>query len=338
MIILLNGPVGIGKTVAARRLLAYFDRGVLLDGEDLCRVHPRDATPDGAPDYRARTMRHLIAFHVENGFPNFVVADLFANAARLRELRRLVAEIDDEIHTFRLTCNETAMRRRLQTARVEDVEAALRQFRVETEALDGAARGADMGYRVDTSAIAPPQVAEAIWQNVREEVVLSPYNPQWAEAFAAEQRQVAQALGARALGIHHIGSTAVPGQAAKPIIDVMVVVRELAVALECIEPLRGLGYAYVDYPQNLDRRFFRKGFPRTHHLHVVAEDSRTLSDHVDFRDALRTRPEAREKYGLLKADLAQRYARDRVRYSSAKGQFVDEVLREYRGLPLHPLP
>ncbi len=335
MIILLNGVTGIGKTAAARRLLPYLERAVLLDGETLCTVHPDGP---GTAEYRARTLRHLLAFHLDNGYPNFVVADRYLEAGPLRELRRRIAEVDDEIHTFRLTASEATVRRRLIQAQAADVEAGVRRYRHESEAIDAAARGADMGLPVDTSALAPAQVAEAIWQNVREEVTISPYHPNWPEAFEAEGRRIAQVLGRLALEIHHIGSTAVPGLAAKPILDIMVVVRDLTDALLCIEPLRQIDYSFVDYPQNVDRRFFRKGFPRTHHLHIVAEGSRTLDDHLDFRDALRTRPEIRERYERLKSDLARQFSGDRVRYSSAKGRFVDDTLRDHRGLPVHPLP
>ncbi len=338
MIILVNGPAGVGKTTVARKLMTYFDRAVAIDGENACTVHPAGRHGDGSADYRSRTIQHLVAFHVENGWDDFVITGHWRAPAELRQLRALLNQVDEEIHSYRLTCAEPAMRRRLNAQRAEDVEHALRHFREEDAALDEASRGADMGFPVDGSALAPVQVAEAIWQNLREEGVLSPYSSAWAEAFATERGRIGGALGGLARGIHHVGSTSVPGLAAKPILDIMVAIPGLDDALLCIAPLRTLGYAFVDHAQNTDRRFFRKGFPRTHHLHVVEDGGRTLADHVDFRDALRTRPELREKYGRLKADLAQRFTRDRARYTSSKSAFIDQALRDYRGLPLHPLP
>jgi GrpB-like predicted nucleotidyltransferase (UPF0157 family) len=157
------------------------------------------------------------------------------------------------------------------------------------------------------------------------------YDPAWPERFAAERDRVAAALGDRALEIHHIGSTAIPGLDAKPIIDTMVVVRRLDDAVDCIAPLRDLGYAFIDYPQNVDRRFFRKGKPRTHHLHIVEAGSRSLIEHLAFRDALRADADLRRRYRALKHDLRTRYARDRAAYSEGKGTFVQKVLARWRG-------
>ena len=87
-----------------------------------------------------------------------------------------------------------------------------------------------------------------------------------------------------------------PGLAAKPVIDIMLVVRKLEDAIECIGPLSDLGYTFIDYPQNTDRRFFRKGVPRTHHVHIVAQGNAELKDHLAFRDALRADPHRRDQY------------------------------------------
>ena len=113
-------------------------------------------------------------------------------------------------------------------------------------------------------------------------------------------------------------------------IDILVVVRRLDDAVECIAPLASLGYAFIDYPQNTERRFFRKGLPRTHHLHIVAQDSAELPDHLDFRDALRADPELHRQYQELKHELARRYKNDRATYSERKGAFVIQALEEYR--------
>ncbi len=126
--------------------------------------------------------------------------------------------------------------------------------------------------------------------------------------------------------IHHIGSTAVPGLPAKPVIDIMLAVRKLEDAIDCIGPLSDLGYTFIDYPQNTDRRFFRKGVPRTHHVHIVAQGNAELRDHLAFRDALRSNPEWRDQYAALKFDLAERHRNDRAQYSESKTEFVRRVL------------
>jgi len=114
---------------------------------------------------------------------------------------------------------------------------------------------------------------------------------------------------------------------AKPIIDIMVEVRELEDAVICIEPLRALGYAFIDWPENIDRRYFRKGSPRTHHLHIVEQGSAPVVDQLAFRDALRADRELRQRYAQLKAELAARHRHDRNRYTESKTAFVESVLR-----------
>ncbi len=114
---------------------------------------------------------------------------------------------------------------------------------------------------------------------------------------------------------------------AKPIIDIMVEVRRLEDAVTCIAPLRPLGYAFVDRPDNIDRRYFRQGSPRTHHLHIVEQGSAPVVDHLAFRDALRASHELRQRYTQLKAELAACHRHDRNRYTVAKTAFVESVLR-----------
>jgi len=118
----------------------------------------------------------------------------------------------------------------------------------------------------------------------------------------------------------------VPGLPAKPIIDIMIAVQRLEDALACVGPLSDLGYAFVDYPHNTDRRFFRRGQPRTHHVHIVAAGSVSLRDHLAFRDALRAHSEWRDQYAALKYDLAQRHWNNRVQYTDGKTEFVQRIL------------
>ena len=106
----------------------------------------------------------------------------------------------------------------------------------------------------------------------------------------------------------------------------MIAVRQLDEAIECIDPLSDLGYAFIHHPQNTDRRFFRKGQPRTHHVHIVATGSAELRVHLAFRDALRANPEWRDQYAALKYDLADRHRNDRVPYTESKTEFVQKVL------------
>ena len=134
------------------------------------------------------------------------------------------------------------------------------------------------------------------------------YDPQWPVLYEEEKGRILGVIGRRIVAIEHIGSTAVRGLAAKPIIDIMVAVRHLIDAGECIEPLQSIGYEYVpEFEVEIpERRFFRKGPPeaRTHHIHMIELTSEFWGRHLLFRDYLRTHPEAAQQYYQLKKELA----------------------------------
>ncbi|MBN1992663.1 MAG: GrpB family protein [Anaerolineae bacterium] len=335
MIVIINGPCGIGKTSVAWELNSRFDRAVMLDGDYLGAVHPFEIYDDARIAYLYHTFHHLIAYHLAQGdYHNFVLNYVFETPESLAEVRHLLSDLDDEIYAFRLTASTEEIEARIRK-REQESDANLRWYlRRYQELVDiqtrAAARG-DMGFVIDTTGLDAAQVAEMIWQNLREAVELVPYNPSWPAQFEAERAKIAAALGNLALEIQHIGSTAVPGLEAKPVIDTMVVVAHLADAARCIAPLQTLGYTFVDYPQNTDRRFFRKGVPRTHHLHIVAAGSQSLADHLGFRNALRADPQLRQEYRELKRTLSTKYKNDRARYSESKGAFVEKVLAKWKG-------
>jgi GrpB-like predicted nucleotidyltransferase (UPF0157 family) len=160
-------------------------------------------------------------------------------------------------------------------------------------------------------------------------IVIVDYDPRWPEMFRAERDAILSATGPRLVAIEHVGSTAVPGLGAKPIIDIMAGVRRLAEAAECIAPLAPLGYRYLPEYEALipDRRFFRKGPPGpiTHHLHLVELGGDFWERHLLFRDYLRTHPEAAEAYYQLKRQMAARFSPDRNAYTDSKTQFIRSV-------------
>ncbi len=179
---------------------------------------------------------------------------------------------------------------------------------------------------IDTTQIDARQAARLIWDNLHEAVEIVPYSPDWAGQFEAERKKIAQALHERALRIEHIGSTAIPGLSAKPIIDILVSVANLDEATGCIASLAELGYTFVDYPDNTERLFFRKGFPRTHHIHLVEAGGREEYEKIRFRDALRASPALRAAYMALKKELSEAHRYDRARYSERKSKFVHDIL------------
>lgn len=326
MIVIINGPLGVGKTEVSWKLLGMFGRAVMLDGDYIGAVHPFEIYDEGRVAYLYRTLHHLVAFHVANGYRDFVVNYVFETPESLAHLRHLLSDLDDVIYAYRLTCPDDEMERRLQARGNQELDWELERFRELTAIMEAGADRGDLGYEIDSGGLTAAGVARAIWQDIHEEVEVVAYDPAWPAEYQAEEARLRAALGHRALAIHHIGSTAVPGLDAKPIIDILVTVRRLEEAVACIAPLRRLGYAFIDYPQNRDRRFFRKGKPRSHHLHIVEGGSPDLADKLAFHDALRADPDLRQEYADLKAQLATRYKDDRATYSECKTAFVKRVL------------
>jgi GrpB-like predicted nucleotidyltransferase (UPF0157 family) len=162
-----------------------------------------------------------------------------------------------------------------------------------------------------------------------EPIRLSAYDHAWPRRFEEERVALAEAIGDWIVGgIHHVGSTAVPGLEAKPIIDILVGVRDLEESRGCFEPLARLDYLYAPYlPEEM--HWFCKPHPsrRTHHLHLVPADSQRYADELAFRDRLRADPGAASAYTALKRELAEKFARDREAYTEAKSDFVRRVLR-----------
>jgi GrpB-like predicted nucleotidyltransferase (UPF0157 family) len=137
-----------------------------------------------------------------------------------------------------------------------------------------------------------------------------------------------RAIGAWAVGgIHHVGSTAVPGLAAKPVIDILVGVADLPSSRACFEPLAELEYLYAPYlPEQM--HWLCKPDPdrRTHHLHLVPQGSRRYRDELAFRDLLRADPAIASDYLRLKRRLAEDFEHDRDGYTDAKSGFIASAL------------
>jgi GrpB-like predicted nucleotidyltransferase (UPF0157 family) len=161
-----------------------------------------------------------------------------------------------------------------------------------------------------------------------EPVEIVSYDSAWPARFETEKRLLERVIGPwSAGGVHHVGSTAVPGLAAKPVIDILVGVESLAGSRTCFDPLAEIGYQYAPYRPD-EMHWFCKPSPahRTHHLHLVPAGSRRFHDELAFRDALRSLPELAERYAELKRTLATRHRTDREGYTEAKGDFIAEVL------------
>ena len=157
--------------------------------------------------------------------------------------------------------------------------------------------------------------------------MISEYDPRWPELFCELRDRLPAGLRMRAQSIEHVGSTAVPGLAAKPILDIDVVVADEADVAEAIAMLAAAGYphkgdagvperAAFDQPQHLPE----------HHLYVCVEGAAPLVAHLRLRDHLRTNPGTAAQYSALKRGLAAAYGDDRAGYTEAKTAFIEAVL------------
>lgn len=159
-----------------------------------------------------------------------------------------------------------------------------------------------------------------------------PYDPGWPAAFEKERSRLLSVLGPLALAIEHHGSTAVPGLAAKPIVDIQVSVRTLDPLKPFIPALASLGYVHVPHADDERCPFFHRpaAWPHTHHVHLVTSGSEEERRTLAFRDYLRAHPETATEYAALKRQLAAQHDgatfASRERYAAAKSDFVERVL------------
>ncbi|ADL07127.1 GrpB family protein [Thermosediminibacter oceani] len=158
-------------------------------------------------------------------------------------------------------------------------------------------------------------------------VVVTDYNPMWPAMFEAEAAKIKEIFGDELIAIHHIGSTSVPEMKAKPIIDIMPLVRDINAVDKFNDKMIELGYEPMGEFGLPGRRYFRKGGDnRTHHVHIYQFDNKAeVERHLAFRDYLREHKDAAERYGKLKEELAKRFPDDIEAYMDGKDQFVKEL-------------
>jgi GrpB-like predicted nucleotidyltransferase (UPF0157 family) len=159
------------------------------------------------------------------------------------------------------------------------------------------------------------------------------YDSKWPILYEEEKASILSLIGDFVVDIQHIGSTAVPGLGAKPIIDIMVAIRRLALVEKCVQPLQTIGYEYLGEYGIPGRHYFRKppAAPHsTHHVHMVERESDFWERHILFRDFLRVHPEEAQRYHELKKELATKLASDRDAYTDAKTSFIESVVNKAR--------
>ncbi len=159
-------------------------------------------------------------------------------------------------------------------------------------------------------------------------VEVVPYNPQWKKAFESESRQIAKVLATNLVVIHHIGSTAIPNIYAKPIIDLLIEVKDINLLIQQTPAMVALGYEAMGEYGLVGRRYFRKENSlgiRTHHVHIYEIYSPEIERHLAFRDYMIAHPEEAFQYSQLKQELAQKYPEDIEGYMDGKDEFVKRI-------------
>ncbi len=161
-----------------------------------------------------------------------------------------------------------------------------------------------------------------------------PYSDAWPALYEAESARIRPffaAAGGVEVALEHTGSTAVPGLAAKPIVDILAGLGREGDRSATIAALMQAGYSHRGEQGIAGRDFFRRGEPRQYHVHLTMIDSTFWNDHRLFREYLRSRPAVASAYQALKFDLAARYPTDRESYIEGKTVFVRATLASARG-------
>lgn len=153
------------------------------------------------------------------------------------------------------------------------------------------------------------------------------HNPAWAVRAHDELRRLTQALGPLVARLEHIGSTSVPGLAAKPIIDLQLSVAAIEPRARYLGPLERLGYLFVPAPQSPDHHFFAKpsARPRSYHLHVWHVGSEHECRHLAVRDFLRAHSDEAVQYAAVKREVAREHPQDRLAYIAGKQDYVGDL-------------
>jgi GrpB-like predicted nucleotidyltransferase (UPF0157 family) len=164
----------------------------------------------------------------------------------------------------------------------------------------------------------------------RDIIRLAPYEAGWARLYEEEKARLQAAVGDQVLDIQHVGSTAIPGIVAKPIIDIAIAVASFEAAYVCVAPIEALGYEYRGEHGIPRRHYFVLRDPDSGktlvHVHVRERDGPGWEKQILFRDYMRAHPQATAEYAALKQDLAARYPHDRLSYTEGKTSFIEHIL------------
>lgn len=161
-------------------------------------------------------------------------------------------------------------------------------------------------------------------------VVVLPYDAKWKSDFINIKKEIENAIGDLIVGIEHIGSTSVERLAAKPCIDIDVIIKNYSVFDDVVDRLSTIGYTHEGNLGIEDREafiYFDKPHLQVHHLYVCPLQSKELHRHITFRDFLRKNPEAVKKYGAIKKKAAQLFPNDIDKYIEYKSAYINELYK-----------
>ncbi len=161
-------------------------------------------------------------------------------------------------------------------------------------------------------------------------IQMVPYNPEWRQEFAWEAAQLTNTLGENVVAVHHIGSTAIPNIYAKPVLDLLLVVRSVEALDDKQSEIEAQGYEARGEYGIPGRRFYRRDNSqgdRTHQIHAFEVGSPQIARHLAFRDYMIAHPDTAQAYSDLKRTLAAQHPNDIEAYMDGKDDFIQEVDR-----------
>ncbi len=167
-------------------------------------------------------------------------------------------------------------------------------------------------------------------------IQMVPHNPEWRQAFRQEAEQIAAALDEDVVTVHHMGSTAIPGIYAKPVLDMLLVVRSVEALDEKQSEIEALGYEARGEYGIPGRRFYHRDNSqgdRTHQIHAFKVGSPQIARHLAFRDYMIAHPKAAQEYSDLKRELAAKHPSDIEAYMDGKDAFIQEIDRQAASEP-----
>ena len=326
MLVFISGSINSGKTTTSKAL-AHKLGADFINVDDLNDTIPNFNLAndlDKSMDLAIKAINESLA-RGKDVVANYVV--------RQKDFDRFAGEI----HTDRQFVITLAPR--LEVAQSQRGDRVLTDWEVQRIKYhyDTGVASPNFGFVIDNSDLSLEETVQIILDKIqpiglkRGTVRVEGYNPNWQKEFEAERQRLFETFGEKILEVEHIGSTSIPGLAAKPIIDMVVAVKSFDDLPEFIDELQKLGYEYM--PERLfdNRKFFPKGSQenRTHHLNLVLQDDpEQWTKPIAFRDYLRTHGREREEYAKLKITLAQEYTNDRATYTKMKDDFFQSTINK----------